>query len=164
LRADFSERLRPYAGKKLVGICWRSGKIDAQRMSNYLAIDDFAQVLKNPDCVFVNLQYGDCEEELQRVEKRLAVKIIRWHDMNLKDDQESVAALISHLHVVVSAATAVARLADAIGVRLLTFVPGRGWSLFGQMQDPTSRNGEYMYPDDDSPLYTVVPRIATALA
>jgi Flp pilus assembly protein TadD len=164
LQADFSERLRPYAGKKLVGICWRSGKIDAQRISSYLAIDDFAQLLKNPDCVFVNLQYGDCEEELQRVEKRLAVKIIRWHDVNLKDDQESVAALISQLHVVVSAGTAVARLADALGVRLLTFGPGRDWTFFGQMQDPTSWNGEYMCPDDDSPLYTVVPRIGTALA
>ena len=107
--------------------------------------------------------------ELLPLEQKLAIyehpiSTVSFYEFVSDSMDDVIQKLESRIHVVVSASTAVARLADGLGVRLLTVGSGRGWTSFGQMQDPTSWNGEYIYPDDGSPLYTVVPRIGTALA
>ena len=70
---DFSERLSRYAGKKLVGLSWRSGNVSARRAQHYLTLDVPAEILTNPSYAVVNLQYGDCEAELLRAEAALGI-------------------------------------------------------------------------------------------
>jgi len=47
------------------------------------------------------------------------VRILRWQDLDLRNDLESVLALISELDLIISVSTAVVPLAGAIGVPTL---------------------------------------------
>jgi tetratricopeptide (TPR) repeat protein len=159
---DFSERLSRYTGKKLVGLSWRSGNVSARRSQHYLTLDALVEILTNPSYAVVNLQYGDCEDELLRAEAALGIKIVRWHDVNLKDDQEAVAALISQLDVVLSPQSAVAQLTMAVGVPLIIFGQPT-WMSLGQEHYPWSKNAELFTPNPGEELSTVVPRIVASL-
>jgi Flp pilus assembly protein TadD len=159
---DFSHRLKPYAGKKLVGLCWRSGVVDPHRIKQYMVLNDFSEILQNPDYMVVNLQYGDCEAEVLRVEQALGIHVVRWADVDLKDDQEALAALMIQLDVVLAPPTAVQRLASAVGVQVISF-SHKDWTAFGQEYAPCASNEEHIYPDAAQPLTTVLPRILSSL-
>jgi hypothetical protein len=116
IKQKFSERLLPYKEFRKVGICWRSGMLSAQRNSEYTHLDDWGDVFAIPNSVFINLQYGECEEELQAAEAKYGIKIIRWTDVDLKNDLDSVFALMSNLDAFVSVATAVVPFAGAVGL------------------------------------------------
>ena len=125
-------------GNLIIGICWRSGKVDAMRIQGYLTLSHMSPILKQRGLSFVNLQYGDCEKEIAQVELALGIKIHRWDDINLKDDQESLAALISCTDMVISAGTAVASLAGALGKETLLFTH-YGFPYLGQKNYPWSK-------------------------
>lgn len=130
----FRERLAPYEGKRLIGICWRSGIVGITRNSGYSHLVDWTSLLSNPDYQFVNLQYGDCEAEIAELERELGVTLLRWPDLNLKDDLSDVFALISCLDMVVSAATAVFPMAGAVGTPALQLNRPH-WVNFGSPTD-----------------------------
>jgi ADP-heptose:LPS heptosyltransferase len=129
-KQKFMERLAPYRNKKLVGFCWRSGKLDPVRNLAYTMIEDWAEVVSMRAYEFVNLQYGECEQELERIEVVTHRRIHRWEDLNLKDDLDDVFALMSCLDVVVSVGTAVFPMAGALG-RPVIMLGGAYWATFG---------------------------------
>ncbi|MDG1108927.1 MAG: tetratricopeptide repeat protein [Burkholderiaceae bacterium] len=162
LEQDFSDRLKPYADKKLVGLSWRSGSVNARRVKHYMRLEEISEILSNPDYAFVNLQYGDCEQELLNAEAALGIKIVRWHDVDLKDDQEAVAALIGQLDVVLSPLSAVGQMTMAVGVALIAFGQPL-WMSLGQEHYPWSKNVELITPIAGQELSTIVPRIVASL-
>jgi hypothetical protein len=130
--AKFTERLAPYrAEHRLVGICWRSGKLDPVRNLGYSALADLAELFQTPNLRFVNLQYGDCEHELRLAEERFGIEILRWPDLNLKDHLEDVLALIASLDCVASVQTAVLVMSGTLGVPVVGFKAG-GWTSLGE--------------------------------
>jgi tetratricopeptide (TPR) repeat protein len=127
----FEERLAPYGQDyRLVGICWRSGKLDPVRNLNYTKLDDLSVILKDPNLKFVNLQYGECEAEIRAVEEEYGIEILRWADLNLKDDLDDVFALIECLHSIISVQTAVLVAAGAVGKRAFG-LKCFGWTRLG---------------------------------
>ncbi len=162
LKNEFHNRLIPFKEKKLVGICWRSGKTDARRNQHYLPLGDLSLLLSNPDLTFVNLQYGDCESELMAAEQALNIKILRWQDVDLKNDQESLAAIMSNLDAVVSPAVAVRQMATAMGARLVVFGV-RAWDWFGEEKYPWSPDLHFLTPDEGQDLGSVLPRVCQKL-
>ena len=130
LKKNFTERL---SGNKklLVGISWRSGKLQAGRNAHYTGLADWKELLKNKNIQCVNLQYGDCEAELKEVENQFDTHILRWQDIDLKNDLESVIALIQNLDCVVSVGTAVSSLSAASGVKTFLLTP-KTWILLGE--------------------------------
>lgn len=151
-------------GRILVGICWRSGLLNVERNINYTPISSWGPILTNPRLCFVNLQYGDTREEIANAEELFGIKIHQWDDINLKDDQESVAALIENMDCVVSAVTAVGNLAEAMGKKAKLFTPGRGWTFLGQERFPWAPNAEYYFPDPiGSPISNTLEQIARDL-
>ena len=128
---EFKNRLAPYKEKTLVGICWRSGLFSVQRNLNYTALQDWKELLTQKNIQFVNLQYGECEAELVEIEKELDISILRWPDIDLKNDLESVIALIQQLDCVTTVGTAVSSLAAATGVT--TFLLSKKvWLMLGE--------------------------------
>jgi tetratricopeptide (TPR) repeat protein len=127
----FKHRLSGFSGKKLVGICWRSGLFSIARNFNYTALLDWKELLSQQDFQFVNLQYGDCENELLAIEEALGIQILRWSDLDLKNDLENVLGLIKNLDAVVTVGTAVSSLAGSCDVP--TFLLAKpGWMMLGQ--------------------------------
>jgi FkbM family methyltransferase len=132
--AKFQERLAPYkAERRLVGICWRSGKLDPVRNLGYTTLDEWAELFRTPGFKFVNLQYGECEAELRAAEEKYGIEILRWPDLNLKDQLEEVFALIASLDCVVSVQTAALVMAGAAGTPSFGLRAG-GWTALGNQQ------------------------------
>ena len=132
LKSNFiKNKLFPYRNKILIGICWRSVKLSIERNTNYTALQDWEPLLRNPDYQFVNLLHGDCEQEIADVEKLFDIKILRWSDIDLKNDLETVLALVSELDCVASVGTAVCTISAAAGIPTLLLAQ-RSWDLLGQ--------------------------------
>ena len=135
--AKFAERLAPYKEDyRLVGICWRSGKLDPVRNLGYTTLDEWSEVLQTPGFKFVNLQYGDCEAELQQAEEKYGVEILCWPDLNLKDDLDDVFALMHCLDAVASVQTAVLVMGGSVGVPTVGVKAG-GWTYLGASPHPS---------------------------
>jgi len=117
-------------GKTVVGICWRSGMVDALRNLHYLPLDSWKPIFDLEKVTFVNLQYGECEAEIAQAEEKFGIKILR-PDMNLKDDLDDVLSLIATLDYVVSAGTAVAIIGGAVGTKTLRFGLEGNWTKLG---------------------------------
>lgn len=158
------DRLSQYKGKKLVGICWRSGMINSERNIHYCAIAEWAPIFKIENCVFVNLQYGDCVEELKNVKDHFGVEVINWQDVDLKNDLEMVAAIIDSMDLVITAGTAVHSMAEAVGKRLF-LLSHIGFVNFGREKWPWAEDVKIFTPASSlTPMNTIVPEVAHALS
>jgi hypothetical protein len=101
------------------GICWRSSVGKGMRAMHYATLRQWGPILTTPGVQFVNLQYDQCDEELREAERLFSTRVHVWDDMDLRNDQDNLAALISTLDLVISARTAVAAMAGAVGAPTL---------------------------------------------
>jgi tetratricopeptide (TPR) repeat protein len=146
LALKFEERLKESCVNRLrVGICWKSGLLNSDRNLNYTNLIDWEVILKNPCCDFINLQYGNHEEEIILVEKKLGIKIIRWEDLNLKDDFDSTTSLMSRLDLIISVGSAVFSMGAAVGLPVILMMQ-RGWDNFGTNSYPMFPNIQCLFP------------------
>jgi tetratricopeptide (TPR) repeat protein len=127
------KRLDALGGGLKVGVSWRSMVMNATRALDYIQIEQAGPIFAVPGVQFVNLQYSDCRQELALARARFGVELKVWDDLDLKDDLDGVAALISALDLVVSVSTAVSVMAGALGkpVWQLTFVSSGDWQSLG---------------------------------
>jgi tetratricopeptide (TPR) repeat protein len=160
LKQKFVDRLSIYRHKKCIGISWRSGKLSIARNENYTALSDWKELLIQPDFQFVNLQYGDPETELLEIETALGIQILRWPDVDLKNDLESVLALCSCLDSVVSVGTAVSSLAPAVGTTTFMLTK-QNWIQLGQKD--TYPWYKYLFPIVASRDEHIASKIADAV-
>ena len=123
-------KFQPYRNKTLIGICWRSSLLSVERNLHYTGLRDWEFLLCNPNYQFVNLLHGNCEAEISEVEKLFGINILRWDDIDLKNDLEMVLALVSELDCVVSIGSAVSVIAASAGVNTLVLLQ-RSWVLVG---------------------------------
>jgi capsular polysaccharide export protein len=72
-------------------------------------------VLRLDGVKFINLQHGECSKELALIERLHPGKVINLPDIDLYDDFEAVAALMSNLDLIISVPTALLELAGALG-------------------------------------------------
>jgi hypothetical protein len=114
-----------------IGISWRSILNGQERLREYAPLAAWAPVLVRPGAQFVSLQVGDCERELIDVERELGVTIHRWNDLDLLNDFEEVAALISALDLVVAPRNSVAHLAGALGAKTVMVANPHVWTELG---------------------------------
>jgi tetratricopeptide (TPR) repeat protein len=163
-RDVFNSRLSLFEGKLKVGICWRSGLLSAERNSGYSAIRDWGDLLKIQNCIFVNLQYGECESEIAEVEALFGITILRWDDLNLKKDIDDVYALLDCLDLVVTAATAVNPMAGSIGKATLLLQDSWAWTNIGTDYYPWFPNTRCFVPESGSSPAEVMPYIAAIVS
>ena len=78
-----------------VGISWRSKIQTAERRLEYTRLDEWGDIFATPGVTWVNLQYDDCNRELRDAEKRFGVQIHRWDWLDLMNDFDEVAALMT---------------------------------------------------------------------
>lgn len=100
-----------------VGISWRSGTRDLYRNKAYTEIVDWGDILRVPGVNFILLQYSDVAHELAEVEAAHGVRIRAMPGVDLRDDQEEIAALCVACDVVLTPGTALRELSGALGAR-----------------------------------------------
>ena len=124
--------------KLKIGLIWRSGFLDKNREKFYVKIRELEQLF-NVDLSrieWVNLQYGDCSEEISYIMEKFGVDIKTWEDLDLKDDFENTASLIKNLDLVIGPGTAPILMAGALGVPAWMYSIYPEWSFLGQKKYP----------------------------
>ncbi|HZQ40903.1 MAG TPA: tetratricopeptide repeat protein [Rhizomicrobium sp.] len=161
--AEFRAKLAALPGKK-VGICWRSMMLGAKRAKYFAAIDAWGPVLKTPGVTFVNLQYGNCAEEIARAGEKFGVRIHCIEGLDLRDDIDGAAALSAALDLVLSAPTAAAATAASVGTDVWFLTAGRTWPQLGTEEYPWYAKTRVLSPEKFGDWAELMPRAAAELA
>ena len=106
----------------LIGLCWRSSLQTVERNIHYLEVEELAPLKAIKNATFLAVQYDDCLPELDRV-RDLGLSIHYYTNIDQKGDLGSTCALLGACDLVISAATAAAQMAAALGVPTLIFSP-----------------------------------------
>jgi tetratricopeptide (TPR) repeat protein len=119
-----------------IGLLWKSLIRAGARHRFYSPFEQWRPVLAVPGATFVNLQYGDCTEELDAARRELGVEIWQPPGIDLKQDLDDVAALCCALDLVMGPSNATSCLAGGCGAPLwLLSTPG-AWPLLGTRHYP----------------------------
>tara|TARA_B100001079_G_C16324977_1_gene476375 strand:- start:194 stop:1135 length:942 start_codon:yes stop_codon:yes gene_type:complete len=120
-------------GRKLVGISWKSTDISQRRAkSKSTSLESWAPVLSQPNCYFINLQYGDVETEVVKLESNTNLKVYQDQEIDPLVNLDGFAAQISALDLVISTSNTTVHMAGALGKRvwtLLPHIPDWRWTL-----------------------------------
>ena len=130
-------RLKNPHSKKLCGISWLS-KADKTGLFRSIHLKDFVGLLDNNDLLYVNLQYGEVDEEISQVEKDLGITVVNLKSVNMYDDIDSLAAIIEACDLIISIDNTTVHLAGALGKDtrvLLPYVPEWRW-MFDRKDSP----------------------------
>ncbi len=124
-------------GRRIVGVSWRSKSefISANKSAQLI---NFAPILKSPDVLFVNLQYGDCTAELANVRKRLKIDIFEDPAIDPLKDMDSSFAQVAAMDLVVTTSNTTAHVAGSLGVPVWVVLPplkGALWYWFIRRTD-----------------------------
>jgi tetratricopeptide (TPR) repeat protein len=128
-REEMRAKLAALGGRRVCGIAWRSAN---KRFSAAKSIDpaQLRPLLDTPDTVFVNLQYGAVDAELEALHAQTGFRIHRIEGLDVREDIDGLAALIDACDAVVTVSNVTAHLAGALGKRGAVLVPyskGRLW-------------------------------------
>lgn len=119
------------AGLK-IGLLWKSAVAKDARHRYFSPFETWAPVLAQTGVTFVNLQYGDCAEEIEAARRDYGVGIWAPPGIDLKQDLDDVAALCCAMDLVVGFSNATLNIAGACGApTFLISTPG-AWPRLGQ--------------------------------
>lgn len=132
------DRLEALGEGPKVGISWRGGRAARERRRRSIELDHWAPLVQVSGARFVNLQYGDCRQELAALAERCGVEVAAWDDADPLADLDGSAALIAALDLVISVDNATVHMAGALGVSVWTLLPfAADWRwLVGRRDSP----------------------------
>lgn len=162
--AAYRKQLESLGDGPFIGVCWRSMMLQAKRAKYYSPLDAWQPILSIPGATFVSVQYGDCAEELARVNAQQGVTIHTIEGLDLKNDIDGAAALSAALDLVISAPTAAAATAASVGTDVWFLTAGRTWPQLGTDHYPWYRKTQVMSPQAFGNWSELMPRVAFELA
>ncbi len=118
------------------GLLWKSLKLYGERRRQFAPFELWAPVLAVPGVFFVNLQYGDCADELAHARDTLGVDIWQPPGIDLKQDLDDVAALTCALDLTIGLSNATLNLAGACGAPTWLIAPRGAWTMLGTNRYP----------------------------
>ena len=131
------------AGSRLkIGVSWKGGVNRILQRNRSIELEVLAPVL-SLDAFFVNLQYGDCTDEISKFMHSRGICIHDWDDVNPLINLDNFAAEISALDLVISVDNSTVHIAGALGIPV--------WVLI-----PYSPDWRWMTGRTDSPWYKTV--------
>ncbi len=107
--------------EKKIGISWKGGAKKTRTILRSIDLEELLPILGLKDVTWINLQYGDVDEELQEFYEKHNVTIHHFQDAI--DDYDETAALVMSLDCVISVQTAVVHLAGALGKDVHCLLP-----------------------------------------
>jgi tetratricopeptide (TPR) repeat protein len=147
-----------------VGIAWRSMKRGRERNNYYTDLAQWGSILRTPGIDFVNLQYGDCREELEEARKLFGVDIHEAPGLNLKDDLDEAAALTRALDLVLGPKTSVTAMAGAVGRPTWLLNLDCDWTMLGTDHVPWFPSVEVFRKGWGEPWEPMLAEVAGRLA
>ena len=121
--------LAPRSGKLRVAISWRGGTLRSDTIPHYMNVSHFVESLRDLPVTVVNVQYSSTKEEIDQLQRGL--EDFLHPPIDLKNDLEDVAAILSRCDLLITAHTAVMYLAAGLGIPVWSFIAGRSWATHG---------------------------------
>jgi hypothetical protein len=134
--AWWKERLQKLGAGPKIGFSWRSIITRGERALDCTALDQWGAILRTPGARFVCLQYDECSAELGAAQAEFGVSLHRFGELDLFNDLDDAAALISALDLVISAPTAIADLSAALGTPTWRLDYGVDWKMHNAGHHP----------------------------
>jgi tetratricopeptide (TPR) repeat protein len=113
--------LAKLGGRMKIGISWRGGRPETGMARRSMDLEQLLPVLRLPGAQFVNLQYTDCSDEIERLASENGIEIANWLDA--LDEFDETAALVKALDLVLSVCTSVIHLGGALGQKTWVMAP-----------------------------------------
>jgi hypothetical protein len=129
---DWRNRLETLREGFSIGISWRGSTKPSVSRKRSIMLEQWAALFSLSGVNLINLQYGDCEDELKEIKEKLGITIHDWEDADPLKDLDNFAAQIAALDLIISVDNATVHMAGALGVpvwTLLPFVPDWRWML-----------------------------------
>jgi tetratricopeptide (TPR) repeat protein len=145
-----------------VGLAWRSGLLTGERRLEYTDLGAWEGLWSLPGVQVVNLLYGAGAETADAA--RRGRQLHGWDDLDLKDDFESVAALMVNLDLVISPASSVGELAAAAGTPTWRFAGAGDWTRLGTAVRPWLPAQRIFTPSGGESLSDVARRMIDRLS
>ena len=114
------------------GLCWRSGKTTGVRAVQYAPLEAWAAFAKQLPGDLICTQYDASEAEVSDLSKLIGRPVHMPPKLDQKQDIDRACALLSALDQVISAPTAVASQAAALGTPTLKILNTKGWTAMGR--------------------------------
>jgi len=128
---DYRKRLQPQKNEKIIGISWftKSGMPNADKRN--LSLELLSDYLQCVPAKYVNLQYAVTAEELSESRSKYGLALHHIEGLDLFNDLDGLAALISACDVVISVDNATVHLAGALGIDTKVLLPLTGDDRWG---------------------------------
>lgn len=114
-----------------VGLLWKSLKLNGERARQFSPFDLWRPILETPGVTFVNLQYGDCGEEIAYAKAEFGVDVWQPEGIDLKKDLDDVAALCCAMDLIIGFSNATINLAGACGANVWQISGAASWTRLG---------------------------------
>ena len=149
--SEFRERYRRLGDGPVIGISWRSGNYKVGTRKS-LHLSTLAPLLKLSGAVFVNLQYGDCKEELESLARDSGIRLYTDDAVDALKDLDAFAAQVAAMDLVISTSNSTVHFAGALDVPVWTLLP-RGdallWYWFRDCENSVWYPGMRLFRQDN---------------
>ncbi|MCC7266763.1 MAG: tetratricopeptide repeat protein [Caulobacteraceae bacterium] len=151
------------AGPK-IGLLWASLLINSARNRYFAPFGAWAEALRTPGAVFVNMQYGDCAAEIAHAREVWGVEVWTPPGIDLKQDLDDIAALSCALDITVGPANATSNIAAACGAPVWMIATPGAWPLLGTLRHPWYSQVRIFLPPAFGDWTAAMGEMAAALA
>ena len=152
------KKLSKYKNKLKIGLAWGTSaqsslKKDSGSLNNSLDevkefnLNEWKEFLSLDNLCLINLMYKNVKKEMAIFNSSNKNKIINFNDLDLRNDMDNTAALISNLDIVISAQTWIGDFASALGVKVIKFHNIYSYTRLGQKNIPW--NNSLVFDDNN---------------
>ena len=146
-----------------IGISWRGGVSALERSRRVMSLGDWSDLLAESRLTVVNLQHGDCAEEIATFKSTHGVTVHSWDNTGV--DLDDFAAQIDALDLVISMANTTVHFAGALDKPVWMLAPTQPswrWQI-DRVDSPWYRSLRIFRQDQDQMWKQVLERIGDEL-
>ena len=147
-----------------VGLLWKSQRMEGERARYYSPFETWRSVMNTPGATFINVQYGDCVDEIEYARSEIGIEVFQPPEIDLKQDLDDLAALVTALDVVMGMPNATTQIAGAVGTPLWMVSTANGWTQMNTDYYPWFPQARVFTTEKTSDWTPVMEKVAAELA
>ncbi len=131
-KLHFKNKLNLTESDISVGISWSTKSSIQMSSFRNIQLEKLIKNIRKPNLKFVNLQYGDISKEIEEVNNKFGINVIKFPDFDYKNDIDDLASLVSACDMVISIDNFTVHLAGSLGKEtklLLPYTMDSRWGL-----------------------------------
>lgn len=121
-KISLKELMKSKDYKYICGISWKSLNLKIGKAKS-LDLEKLLPLLSLPNTIYINLQYGDVDNEINFIKNKYNIEILKFEEINYYEDIDTLASLINACDFVVSTSNITAHLSGGLGKCTFLLLP-----------------------------------------